>query len=73
MDDYYELDPTTPKLLKAIEVADLLNISRAFAYQLMQRGEIRTVAIGGARRVRPEDLKEYIEQCLNPPIRKELI
>jgi len=62
------LDVKLPdKLLRATEVAAILNISRAFAYQLMKRGEIRTVAIKGARRVRPEDLQEFIEGSLNPP------
>ena len=55
------------KLLKAVEVAEKLNISRAFAYRLMQHGKIRTVVIEGARRVRPEDLRIYIENCLTPP------
>ena len=50
------------RLLKAQEVAQILNVSRAFAYQLMRRGEIRTVKILGARRVRPEDLLRFIEQ-----------
>ena len=54
------------KLLRATEVAEILNVSRAFAYQLMQRGEIRTVAIGSAKRVRPEDLQEFIVQSLEP-------
>lgn len=48
-------------LLKAKEVAKILKISRAMAYTLMQRGEIPTVRIGKARRVRPEDLIKYIE------------
>jgi len=42
-------------LLRAKEVAEILQISRAMAYTLMQRGEIPTVRIGKARRVRPED------------------
>ena len=50
------------KLLNAGEVAKILSISRAFAYQLMNRGELRTVAIGTARRVRPEDLRKYIQE-----------
>ena len=33
-------------LLKAKEVAEILKISRAMAYTLMQRGEIPTVRIG---------------------------
>jgi excisionase family DNA binding protein len=48
-------------LLKAKDVAEILQISRAMAYSLMQRGEIPTVRIGKARRVRPEDLIKYIE------------
>jgi hypothetical protein len=31
------------------------------AYTLIQRGEIPTIRIGKARRVRPEDLIKYIE------------
>ncbi len=48
-------------LLKAREVAEILKISRAMAYNLMLRGEIPTVRIGKCRRVRPEDLIKYIE------------
>lgn len=56
----------TERLLKATEVAELLNISRAFAYRLMKKGKIRTVFIEGARRVRPKDLHRYIEDNLYP-------
>ena len=49
-------------LLKAKDVAEILQISRAMAYTLMQRGEIPTVRIGKARRVRPEDLILYIKK-----------
>lgn len=41
-------------LLKGNDVARMLNISRAFAYQLMRQGEIPTVRIGNAVRVRKE-------------------
>lgn len=54
------------RLLTAGEIARLLNISRAFAYQLMKRGKIRTVFIEGARRVRPNDLRDFIEASLSP-------
>lgn len=53
-------------LLKAKDVAAILNISRAMAYRLMQVGEIRTVCIGTSRRVRPEDLQQYIQDNLTP-------
>lgn len=48
-------------LLKGNDVARVLNISRAFAYQLMHQGEIPTVRIGNAVRVRREELVAYID------------
>jgi excisionase family DNA binding protein len=48
------------KLLRAVEVAEILNISRAFVYQLMQTGELPTVRLGRSVRVRPSDLQEVI-------------
>ena len=52
---------TEISLLKGNDVARMLNISRAFAYQLMRHGEIPTVRIGNAVRVRKEDLLAYID------------
>lgn len=49
-------------LLKSSDIARLLNISRSFAYQLMQSGELPTVRVGHSVRVRPRDLVEYIEK-----------
>ena len=66
MDEVIQLDNLPHRLLTAVEVAKLLNISRAFAYQLMKRGKIRTVSMEGARRVRPEDLLLFIESSLEP-------
>jgi len=53
------------KLLKAVDVAEILNISRALSYQLLQNGDIPTVRINRAVRVRPKDLEGYIRKCLN--------
>lgn len=50
------------KLLKPAEVADILQVSRAKAYQLMQREEIPTVRIGKLVRVRRADLERYIHE-----------
>ena len=47
-------------LLKAKDVASMLNVSLGFAYQLMKQGEIPTLRLGTAVRVRPEDLERYI-------------
>ena len=54
------------RLLKAVEVAEILSISRAYAYRLMQQGQIRAVMIGSARRVRPADLRVFIENNISP-------
>lgn len=53
------------RLLKAGEVAACLNVSRSFAYHLIQTGELPTVRLGKACRVRPQDLTEYIEKNLH--------
>jgi excisionase family DNA binding protein len=54
------------RLLRATEVAQILNVSRAFAYRLMQQGKIRTVVIAKTHRVRPSDLMDFIEKSLVP-------
>ena len=56
------------KLLKATDVADVLDISRAMAYRLMQTGHLRTVTIGNAKRVRKQDLILYIENNLSSQV-----
>jgi excisionase family DNA binding protein len=57
--------PKIEKLLKGIEVARLLNVSRSFAYLLMQTGHIPTVRLGRSIRVRPQDLIEYIDENIH--------
>jgi len=59
-------------MLKATEVADILNISRAMSYRLIQTGEIRSVSIGVARRVRPTDLDDYITRNLSPSMSEKV-
>ena len=51
-------------LLKAADIAKFLNISKSMAYRLMQTGEIPTVCVGNAKRVRPIDLHDYINANL---------
>ena len=50
------------KLLKSDEVAEILKVSRSFAYLLMKRGDIPTVRIGSSVRVRSVDLDWYINE-----------
>jgi excisionase family DNA binding protein len=61
--DKYE-ETILHSLLKATDVAEILNISKSKAYRLMQTRELPTVSIGTAKRVRPVDLHNYINQNL---------
>lgn len=62
MQDSLNLNQFPEQLMKANQVAKILNVSRAFAYQLMRQGLIPTVKILGARRVRMEDLHKFIQE-----------
>ena len=50
----------TEKLLNGSQVAELLNISRAAAYNLMKRGLLPSVRFGRSVRVIPGDLELFI-------------
>jgi excisionase family DNA binding protein len=50
------------RLLRAADVAAILKISRAMAYRLMQNGDIPTIHVHNAVRVRASDLEDYIEK-----------
>jgi excisionase family DNA binding protein len=53
-------------LLKALDVAKRLNISRSLAYQLMESGEIPTIRIRKLVRVYEADLQNYILKSRAP-------
>jgi excisionase family DNA binding protein len=49
------------RLLKMKEVAEMLGVSLSYAYLLTKRGELPTVRIGNAIRVRVGDLERYLK------------
>ncbi len=53
-----------PVLLKGIDVARRLNISRSQAFQIMKTGMIPTVRFGKLVRVRAEDVDKFITDNL---------
>ena len=55
----------TSHLLKAPDVAKILNISERAEYQLIQQREIRSVHINSNVRVRQEDLENFINHNLS--------
>ena len=50
------------ELLTPAEVAEILKISRAMAYTLIQRGKIPSKKINTLVRVRRSDLERYISE-----------
>jgi|SRR5665213_219455 len=54
------LEKVDVQLLTVMEVARSLAIGRSRVYELMYKGELRSVKIGGSRRIRYSDLGEYV-------------
>ncbi len=48
------------RLLTVAEVATTLAIGRSKVYELLYRDELKSVKIGGARRIRYRDLGEFV-------------
>lgn len=48
------------RLLRIEEVADRLSVSRSMAWKLVSLGQIRSLRIGRAVRVRPQDLEAFL-------------
>ena len=57
------------RLMNAAQVAECLNVSKPLVYKLMQTGKIQCVKINKSRRVRPEDLENFIKSNLSNSIR----
>ena len=52
------------QLLKATDVARLLNISKALVYRLIVDGQLVAVRFGKTVRVRIEDLNDFISKSM---------
>jgi excisionase family DNA binding protein len=63
------LDPSTDRLVYSVaEAAALLGISRAFAYELVARGELPVISLGRRRLVPKVALLALLEgNSLGPP------
>jgi excisionase family DNA binding protein len=53
-------DVSPPLLLTAEEAARALRVGRSKIYELMRSGALRSVKIGGSRRVSATGLAEYV-------------
>jgi len=50
------------RLLRVREACELLAISRTKLYEMLYRGEIRSIRVGGARRIPESALSEWLAQ-----------
>ena len=57
--------PTEKWLLRVEEVAELLDVGRTRVYELLRSGELRSVKIGGSRRVPSTVVRAYIDGLLS--------
>ncbi len=48
------------QLFTVVEVAEYLGIGRSKVYELLYKGDLKSVKIGGSRRIRHSDLGEYV-------------
>lgn len=60
----HRMVPTVPLLLTVEETAEMLTISRWKVFELIRLRELRSVKIGGLRRVPRGAIDEYIAHLL---------
>lgn len=48
------------QLFSVVEVSQFLGLGRSKVYELLYSGELKSVKIGGSRRIRYSDLGEYV-------------
>ena len=56
----------------AVEIAQILKISKSLAYRLIAQGEIPAIRFGRTVRVRQEDLEQFVEKYLVNGINKNI-
>lgn len=54
------VDGGSGRLLRIEQIADRLSVSRSMAWKIIDLGHLRSVRIGRAVRVRPQDLDDYL-------------
>ncbi len=54
------VDDSRGRLLRIENVAERLSVSRSMAWKIIDLGLLRSVRIGRAVRVRPQDLEAYL-------------
>lgn len=58
------VDGEPAPLLRIEDVAGRLSVSRSMAWKLVAQGELRSLRIGRAVRIRPSDLEAYLDSIV---------
>jgi excisionase family DNA binding protein len=61
--DVHPMEGGSTRLLRIEDVADRLAVSRAMVFKLVAQGDLPSVRIGRAVRIRPGAVEEYIAQA----------
>jgi excisionase family DNA binding protein len=56
-----QMGPGEPWLLRVERVAQLLGVSRSLIFEMIGRGELPSIRVGGCRRVVATELRAWIE------------
>ena len=56
--------PPSPLLLSVEEAAAQIRIGRARMFELIRRGKVVSVKVGGSRRVPYDSLRAYVDQLI---------
>ena len=54
------MDDVSGRLLRIEQIAERLSVSRSMAWKIIALGHLRSVRIGRAVRIRPQDLDDYL-------------
>lgn len=61
------LDGSAVRLLRIEDIAERLAVSRSMAWKLVAGGQLPSIRIGRAVRVRPRDLEAYLADAAREP------
>ena len=62
------LQEPTKALLTVLDVCERLRCGRTFTFALIASGKLKAVRIGRLRRIRPDDLDEYVRRLGEVPL-----
>jgi len=63
-----DLATTTKRYLNAVEVMDVLSVSRRTVYRWVEQGRVEAVVIGGTIRISVESIRQHMNLRPSPSV-----